>query len=125
MNPEPLRRLRAQVVARVALGGGALCALTWVLIGRPAALGLGLGLGVGALAFHLHGAEAQALGRLSPADAERRARWASLARTGLRAATLAVAHLRPELSFSGAAAGLLALPALLAVGLLPRGANRP
>jgi len=123
--PDSLRRLRTRVVRRATLGGLALCTLTWRLVSPEAALGLGLGVGVGIVTFHLHGAEATATVTLAPGTAERRARLGSLARTGVRAVALAVAYLRPEVSFPWAAAGLLTIPALLALGILARGAARP
>ncbi len=115
MTPQPLRRFRQRVLATTGSVGLFGAALLATFLPAPAAVGLLLGVAGSAFLFHLRAAEAARLLALTPSLAERRARYASLARSACRFALLAVACVRPEVSLPWAVGGLFAVPVALLV----------
>jgi hypothetical protein len=112
-TPQDFRRFRARALRSTALWGATVGALLFAAAGPQAAFGLWFGALISALVLQLHGTDVEAQAKLMPAPAARRVLLGSLGRTALRAAALAAAYLRPELSFPWAVAGLLTGHAVL------------
>jgi len=114
VNPDPFRRFRRRIAVNAGAGGIAAAAVLATVLSWPAALGLALGAAASAVTFHLRAAEAERLVALHPAAAERRARRTSLGRSACRVAVLALAYVRPEVSFLWTVGGLFAVPVAMA-----------